>query len=253
MKKNVWSIGSIFILFILWVIASSLISNEIVLPTPLSTFKAFFSLLIETNHLESIALTLFRLFIALFFAAFIGVIFGVLSGLNTKIRYVLRPVVTFLRTIPVISIVVILLIVFGFTLIPYLITFLMIFPLIFQAISDGIENLDQELVDVFKLEDDSLLDGVRYCYLPLIGPQIRTALLQSAGLGIKVLVMAEYLSQTSNSIGNSLYLSKVNLDYASVFSWTLLLIIIVIILEHFIRRFSSVKSIPVSKNTDSKE
>jgi len=253
MKKNLWSIGSVFILFIIWILASTLISNEIVMPSPFATFKAFFDILTKGNHLEAIALSLFRLIVALFFASLVGVTLGIISGLNTKVRYLLRPVVTLLRTVPVISIVVILLIVFGFTITPYLITFLMIFPLIFQAISDGIENLDQELVDVFKLEDDSLLDGVRYCYLPLIGPQIRTALLQSAGLGIKVLVMAEYLSQTSNSIGNSLYLSKVNLDYASVFSWTLLLIIIVIILEHFIRRFSSVKSIPVSMNTDSKE
>ncbi|PKL00226.1 MAG: hypothetical protein CVV56_07260 [Tenericutes bacterium HGW-Tenericutes-1] len=253
MKKNLWSLGSVFILFIIWIIASSLISNEIVMPSPLSTLKAFFSIMTEGKHLEAIFLTLFRLLVALFFATLLGVTLGVFSGLNTSIRYVLRPIVTFLRTIPVISIVVILLIVFGFTITPYLITFLMIFPLIFQAISDGIENLEQELIDVFKLEDDSLLDGVRYCYLPLIGPQIKTVLLQSAGLGIKVLVMAEYLSQTRNSIGNSLYLAKVNLDYASVFAWTLLLIIIVVILEQFIRRFSYTKSAITSKKLYSKE
>ncbi len=253
MKKNLWSIGSVFILFIIWIIASILIDNEIVMPSPLLTLKAFFGLFTQGNQLEAIFLTLFRLFVALLFASIMGVTLGVLSGLNTKIRYILRPIVTFLRTIPVISIVVILLIIFGFVITPYLITFLMIFPLIFQAISDGIENIEQEFIDVFKLEDDSIMDGVRYCYLPLIGPQIKTVLLQSAGLGIKVLVMAEYLSQTQNSIGNSLYLAKVNLDYASVFAWTLLLIIIVVILEQFIRRFSYSKSTVTSKKLYSKE
>jgi len=149
--------------------------------------------------------------------------------------------VTLLRTVPVISIVVILLIVFGFSLTPYLITFLMIFPLIFQSISDGIENLDKELVDVFKLEDNDPIDAIRYCYLPLIGPQIKTAMLQAAGLGIKVLVMAEYLAQTKNSVGNALYLAKVNLNYDEVFAWTLFLILLAVVLEHFIRRFSNLK------------
>jgi NitT/TauT family transport system permease protein len=61
--------------------------------------------------------------------------------------------------------------------------------------------------------------------------------LQSAGLGIKVLVMAEFLAQTRNSIGNQLYLAKVNLEYDRVFAWTILLIIIAVILEFLIEYY----------------
>jgi len=253
MKKNLWSIGSVFVLFIIWILLSTLIGNEIVMPSPFQTIRAFFGILTQDNSLQAILFSLYRLIIALFVASLLGVTLGVVSGLNHRFRLIVRPIVSVLRTIPVISIVVILLIVFGFTLTPYLITFLMIFPIIFQAISDGIENLDQELVDVFLLEDDAFIDGVRYCYLPLIGPQIKTSLLQSAGLGIKVLVMAEYLAQTKNSIGNSLYLAKVNLDYSQVFAWTILLIIMALIIEQFIRRFSYQKTDNVSVKPYSKE
>lgn len=238
MRKSLWSIGSVFVIFLIWLVLSTVISNEIIMPSPLSTIKAFFDVFTKSSSLKAIGLTLFRLLIALIIATIFGITFGTLSGLSQKVRLILRPIVSVLRTIPVISIVVILLILFGFTLTPYLITLLMIFPLIFQAISDGIENIDQEFIDVFKLENDSLTDAVRYCYLPLIGSQIKTSLLQSAGLGIKVLVMAEYLSQTKYSVGNSLYLAKVNLDYASVFAWTILLIIIAVVIEQLIRRFS---------------
>jgi NitT/TauT family transport system permease protein len=242
MKKTYWSIGGLFTLFLIWTLVSVIINNAIIIPSPWETFRAFINIFINPLGLTTIAMSLFRLIISMFVAGFFGLVLGVWSGTSYKARYYFRPIVTLLRTVPVISIVVILLIVFGFSLTPYLITFLMIFPLIFQAISDGIENLDTELIEVFKLENDSPMDAIRYCYLPLITPLIKTAFLQAAGLGIKVLIMAEYLAQTRQSIGNALYLAKVNLQYDQVFAWTLLLIIIAIILEFLIRRFSQSKT-----------
>ena len=253
MKKTYGSFITIFMLFIIWVLASLIIDNAIIMPSPYATFKAFFAIFTHSEGIEVIAMTLFRLLIALFFATASGVLLGVVSGLNPPLRLALRPVVTLLRTVPVISIVVILLIVFGFSLTPYLITFLMIFPLIFQTITDGIENLDKELVDVFKLEDNDPMDAIRYCYLPLIGPQIKSAMLQAAGLGIKVLVMAEYLAQTKDSVGNALYLAKVNLNYDEVFAWTLILILLAVVLEHFIRRFSNLKPSTLHSDVFSRE
>lgn len=94
------------------------------------------------------------------------------------------------------------------------------------------------MVDVYKLEDNRLITGLKHCYIPLINTQIKTALLQSAGLGIKVLVMAEYLSQTKTSIGNSLYLAKVTLEFDQVFAWTILLILMAIVLSILIERYS---------------
>ncbi len=130
---------------------------------------------------------------------------------------------------------------------------MMIFPIIYQAISDGIANIDHELIDVFKLEDENVWDGIKYCYLPLIEHQIRTAFLQAAGLGVKVLVMAEYLAQTRNSVGNALYLAKVNLEYDKVFAWTLLLILLAIVIEAIIRRFNHLKPVRSYETFFSKE
>ncbi len=116
----------------------------------------------------------------------------------------------------------------------------MLFPLIYQGTYGAIKGIDQELIDVYKLEDNHFLSGLTHCYLPLISKNIRTSLLQSLGLGIKVLVMAEYLAQTRDSIGNELYLAKVNLQYDEVFAWTLLLIILAIIFELLINRYKPI-------------
>jgi len=253
MKNGQKTLVSIFVLFLLWILLSTLMQNDLIMPTPWDTLKALGGLFMTSKGLSAIAMTLFRLTISLSVATLLGLTLGVLTGLKPRLKAFFSPLVSVLRTVPVISIVVIMLMIFGFTLTPYLITFLMIFPIIYQGISDALESLDEELIDVYRLENDDWIDGLKYCYLPLIQSSIKTALLQSAGLGIKVLVMAEYLAQTKTSMGNALYLAKVNLDYASVFAWTLLLIGLAMVIEWLIRDRTQAFKTKIQKNRYSRE
>jgi len=223
-------------------LASGIVGNEFLLPGPLAVLAALFMIVTEAGNLAAIGATLLRLALAMAIALGAGLFSGVFAGMKPGIAHFLKPIVTLLRTVPVISIVVIVLIVFGFRTTPYIITFLMIFPLIHQAVYEGIRNIDPELIDVYRLEDNRFFSGLWNCYLPLIFNEIKTALLQSAGLGIKVLVMAEYLAQTQRSIGNMLYLEKVNLRFDYVFAWTLVLILIAVILEALIEKYTADKT-----------
>lgn len=238
-----WTILSVFFIFLVWIIAGLAIDNALLLPNPGAVFLSLFGLLTESASLAVIGMTILRLLIGLLIAFFFGFLFGVLAAFKNKFAQFINPLVTVLRTIPVISITVILLIISGFETTPYIITFLMLFPLIYQAIYGAIKDLDPALVDVYRLEDDHFVSRLLHCYIPLIATQIRTALLQSLGLGIKVLVMAEYLSQTKRSIGNQLYLAKVNIQYDEVFAWTLLLIFMALVFEFFINHYRPVTRI----------
>lgn len=233
-------------------IGYAIVSSPLLLPSPLDVFRALFRLFANGRSLLAIGMTLFRLLLAMAIALILGGSLGILAGFKSGFSQFFSPIVTIFRTVPVISIIVILLILFGFKLTPYLITFLMIFPLIYQAFHDGIRNVDSELVDVYKLEDNRTITGLRFCYLPLMKNEIETVMMQSAGLGIKVLVMAEYLSQTRNSIGNSLYLAKINLAYDEVFAWTILLIVLAVIFETVINHFKHMKQKTVLANLPKK-
>lgn len=241
MKKTGITVLSVFTIFLVWTALYAIIHNPLLLPDPISVIIAFGKLFVQSASLSAIFSTVFRLLLAMSIATALGMGLAIVSAFRENVAVFLRPAVTVLRTVPVISVVVIILIVFGFSLTPYIITFLMIFPLIYQAVFGALKDIDKELIDVYRLEDNRFWSGLRYCYLPLIQNQIRTALLQAAGLGIKVLVMAEYLAQTRNSIGNSLYLAKVNLAYDGVFAWTLLLILLAVLLEIAIERSNFMK------------
>jgi len=233
-------------------IGYAIVSSPLLLPSPLAVFQALLRLFANARSLLAMAMTLLRLLIAMAIALVLGGTLGIIAGFKSGFSRFFSPIVTILRTVPVISVIVIILILFGLKLTPYLITFLMIFPLIYQAFHDGIRNIDSELVDVYKLEDNRMITGLRFCYLPLMRNEIETVLMQSAGLGIKVLVMSEYLSQTRNSIGNSLYLAKINLAYDEVFAWTILLIVLAVGFEAVINHFKQLKQKMVLVNLPKK-
>lgn len=239
MKKVNITITSIFIFFLIWLLTYRLVNQPMLMPSPLDVFKAFFSLFSSLTSLKVMIYTLFRLLIAIVFSVLLGMAFGILGSKNKALSHFFSPYVTILRTIPVISIVVIVLIIFGFALTPYIITFLMIFPLIYQGIHDAIIDIDPSFIDVYKLEDDHIFTQIRFCYFPLIKRSLTTALLQSAGLGIKVLVMAEYLSQTPNSIGRQIYLERIYLNYDAVFAWTILLIGLALGIEALVYKYQN--------------
>jgi ABC-type nitrate/sulfonate/bicarbonate transport system permease component len=66
--------------------------------------------------------------------------------------------------------------------------------------------------------------------LPLISGYIRQAFFNAAGMGLKVIVSAEYLVQTRNSLGKAVYSSSYFLDYAEVYAYAFFMVLMVLII-----------------------
>lgn len=234
-KKNATQVSAIFLVFLLWLLLYLLVQQPVLLPSPWAVFMALIQIATEKESLIVILWTLGRLLLALLASMGLGIILGFIASQKRIVEGLLRPIITVLRTIPVISILVIMMILLGLHLTPYVITFLMIFPLVYQATVDSIKAIDPAYLDIYRLNDDRWVSGFRHCYFPLIRQPLGTAFLQAAGLGIKVLAMAEYFTQTPHSIGSALNLARVNLDYDLVFAWSFILIVMAVGLEIIIR------------------
>jgi NitT/TauT family transport system permease protein len=226
---------SIFIVFLLWGFIYAIINEPLIFPTPVETFKALIEII--TKETTTILASLLRLLIIVFISTLLGVILGFLASQKKWLKHYFEPFVTALRTIPIISVIVIILILVGFSLTPYVVTFIILFPVMYQSTLDAVLGIDSSYIDVLHLDENRWIPSLRYCYLPLVKNQLITALLHSIGLGVKVLVMSEYLSQTPNSIGRSLYMANTNIMYTHVFAWTICLICIVVLIEYLIRKY----------------
>ena len=107
-----------------------------------------------------------------------------------------------------------------------------------EGLKDGIDRLDKNLMDDLALHEISFFEKLKMVYIPLVMPTIILTLLQTFGLGFKVMIMGEYFAQTKNSMGLVLNIAKSNLWMDEVLAWTILIVLVVSIIEILINIFN---------------
>lgn len=236
-KKIIITLSSIISFIAILYIIFLIVGNDIIFPAPHNSFLAFIKLLGNSSTYKIILSTFIRLVITLVISFIIGGMLGLLAGRYKGLAIFLKPWMTVIRSIPLASIIVIIMIILGFAKSPYIIASLMLIPIIYEAFKNGIINLDQDLMQVWKLDGNFNFKVFRLIIFPMAKPFIKTAFIQSVGLGVKVLIMAEFICFTPNSIGKELGSAANNLEYANVFAWSLIAIFFVLIVEalpHFV-------------------
>lgn len=202
MRKYILGTLSVVLIIIIWQLYALHIDNIYILPGPNIVFKTFIELLMNKNTYITVMTTFLRLIIALIISVIFGIILGILSGNYSDIDDFLHPIVSTLRSIPIASIIVIVLILIGHQLSLYIISFLMIFPIVYEASKAGVKNIDKSIQDATSLETNTKITIITKIQFPLAFPYIRTSLIQSIGLGFKVIVMAEFIAQSHIGIGD---------------------------------------------------
>ena len=237
-KKIIIYLLSIITIFLMLYIIGFTINNDIIFPAPSSIFIALIDLLKSLDSYVILGYTLLRLLISLGISFLIGATLGILAGRFYNIELFLKPIITILRSLPLAAIIVIIMIILGFNKSPYIICMLMLVPVIYESFLNGIKNLDKELMMVWHLESNFNILVLFKIIFPLARPFIKTAYTSSVGMGIKVLIMAEFVCSTRNSIGNALVNAANYLEYDVVFAWSIIAIILVVIVENIPKLFN---------------
>ncbi len=237
MKNLSIKISSILSILMIWYVVYLVIDHPLLMPSFIDVGKAFIKMFQSKIYLLAFGHSIFRLFVSLLISSMLGIIVGFLSAKYDLLQTWIKPYITIIKTIPVISAIIIMYVIFGFQIAPYVITFLMIFPLFYQATYQGIKHISKDMMDVYHLETSDWYLCLRFVYLPNIRDYLLLAFYQSFGLGFKVLVTSEFISQTRQSIGKLLYEAKVNLNYDIVFALTIFLILMTLCVEWFADRY----------------
>lgn len=230
--KRVWlSITSIFFIFLVWIIIEAVVNHPILAPSIKDIVMALGKILGSKSDNLSILFSFLRVVIVLVICFISGILMAFLAYKIPNVEIFLHPLVSIIRALPTVCIVVILSAIFGLWWSPYIITFMLLFPLSYQGALGSLKNIDIRYIYLYRLDSSNILRGVFRVYLPLIKANLLTTFVQCAGLSIKVMIMSEYLVQSTNSIGGLLYFAKVNLDYAKVIAITVILIILSLLVE----------------------
>ena len=232
-KKTYYVLGILFV-FVLWEILSVISNNNFVVPSIELTFTALGKILIDKETYFILGSTLLRLLISISLCFVLGVVLAVLSNLSNSFKSFIKPMIALLKTLPMAAVIIMLLVMVGRSYSPYFIIGVVVFPLIYEATLNGLEGIDKDIKDEVKLLSGNNIQVFRSIYIPLTLPHILTSLIQSVGLGLKVLVMAEFIAETKNSIGEAIRFYKNEATTEYVFAWSIILILFVLLVDSII-------------------
>ncbi|HOE06783.1 MAG: ABC transporter permease subunit [Bacilli bacterium] len=234
-KINFWLFGGILFILLVWFFASRIVDNSIVIPKISEVLQALGSLLQTKQTYVVIFNTISRLILTVSISFVLALFCSILAGSITRVKDFLKPIMTLMRTTPVAAVIIILLMIFGNIKSPYIITSLVILPIMYEGILVSFENIDQGIIDEVKMLSNLNFRVVKEVYLPIVTPQILSTLVATIGLGLKVMVMSEFIAQPNNTIGYVMLQEKNFLEMDYVFAWTIILVVFVLLVEELLK------------------
>ncbi len=230
--------SSILAILILWAVSAAVIDSEYILPSIGETLKALLFLIKSKAFYIGLFGTLFRSVIAFIISFALAFILAYLTRISEKAEKVISPVISFLRALPTIAVVLLLLFWTNSRVAPIIVTMLVVLPTLFNNLKDAFFSVSNELIDALSTFKVGKRDIVKKVYLPMIAPQTLLAVGSGLSLNVKLMVAAEVLSATANSLGYLLNTSKVYFEIANMIALVVITVIIGVSLEALFRFLS---------------
>lgn len=225
------SVTVIFLIIIIYQIFSLIKQDNIFFPGIGDIFSSLGSIIFSKDVLLILSL-LGKILIVLFISFIVSIL---INFINYVFKYnidIVNPIMFIIKACPFAIVSVYLFIILFKTkwIIPYIVCFLVVFPVVYEGVKNAL-NIDRDIV-----AELSLLPGPRYMkytriYVPLALSPMLVTLLQGISLGVKVMVMAEYIVSLNGSIGFIINDAKLSLDFSTILAWLIILVVIIIIFD----------------------
>ena len=214
-----------------WQAASMLVAKPVLFASPLNTAQALLRLLPTADFWLSVLGSFRRIALGFFLALLLGTLTGIAAFRFRLLRELLSPLLTLMKSVPVASFIILILVWFGSQSLTVIVALLIVFPLIYFSTLSGLGSADPELLEMGKVHRVPAGRIAWQIYRPALWPYLRGACASALGMSWKAGIAAEVIGTPEWSIGEQLYLSKIYMDTAELFAWTLTVIVLSAIFE----------------------
>ena len=237
-KEIVRGCISILIGLLLWEIAARLLlENELLIPPPSSVLRSFWSLLLNGQLKKHFVATLLEFAYGFSAACIIGVLLGYFMGLYKWFDDIMEPWIATLYSIPIITVVPLIIIWFGIGMISKVIV---VFKITAVAIilntAAGIKTLDPVWLELAKSLRLSGWETTYKIRLPGALPFIVTGMRLGVGRALLGVIVAELMAANAG-LGYLLRDSSETWDSPKLFVTVVLLAVIGLVSFNLIKRF----------------
>lgn len=227
------ALASILLFIALWDVGNQ-IYGDLVLPSPLETFKTLSLMLQDEAVIAEIKTTLYRSSIGFGISLVLGTALGLLAGFFATASMMSRPIVTILVGMPPIAWIVLAMIWFGMGDETVIFTVIVAsFPIIFVGALQGTRTLDGDLKEMAESFHFPWYMRFFDVYFPHIFSYVFPAWVSGLGMAWKIVIMAELLA-TSNGIGASLAVARSQLDTPTALSIVVIMIASLMFIEYIV-------------------
>ncbi|MBR4718779.1 MAG: ATP-binding cassette domain-containing protein [Lachnospiraceae bacterium] len=234
MKNNIKRAVILLIWLMLWQVAAIFINNPIYFVSPVEVLKELGEKCHDIVFWRSVFGSLIRI-LAGFLAAFILAYLTAFASVRYEwLRDFLAPFVTFLKSVPVAAVVIIMLIWWGPRYLVLCISLMVVFPGIYSNMQTGLVNADKGLLEMALVFNLKTVDRFLWIYRPSYLPYLYSAASVSLGMCFKAGIAAEIIGLPEFSIGERLYRDKIYINTAGVFAWVVIILIVSSLTERLI-------------------
>lgn len=233
-KNLILFVAGLLIAALIITIIGIIKNNSIIFPSLIDIFGEFFRLLGTGSTYKFIGITLVDFIIVMLLSTIIGMTLGTLSGMNSICKGLVRPFLIIFRSMPMIVLIVIIMLTVptnNYRYVPIIATTIALVPITAEAIAEGMARVDKTYIDVYKLNSNMSPRVVFKVYYPLCAGYIKQAIVNAIGIGIKIIVTTEYIAGVRNTLGVAVFNAKIEVEYAEIYAWAIILIIIVLVFE----------------------
>ena len=210
---------------LLWQIASMVLNKSFLLVSPLEAGKRFLELVFTAGFWKATGGTMLRIMCGFFLAVAAGILLAAASASREWVRVFLAPLVTVIRTVPVVSFVILALILISSRYLCVLISFLMAFPVIYENVLKGILQCDPALLEMAGVFGVSGKNRLLWIYIPGVFPYFRPAFSTALSFAWKSGIAAEVIGMPTGSVGERMQQAKIYLASADLIAWTIAVVL----------------------------
>ncbi len=223
--------GVIVAWLLLWQLTAVIVDSEFLFPSPISVIKRLSELAVTAEFWKAAVYSLGRISLGCAGGILVGTLFGALTAFSKPLYEFFSPLLVTIKTTPVASFIILLLVWVKRSGIPIVIAFLMVVPILWSNVAEGLRNADGQLLEAAKIFRFTRMQKIKGVYIPSVRPSFTAGCTTAIGFSWKAGIAAEILAIPPDTVGYNLYYARINLEYDDLFAWTAAVIAMSFLLE----------------------
>lgn len=232
---------AVLVMLVIWQLTAFWVAYPAIFPTVQSLVANTFQLLTKSEFYVSLFATLLRGFVGFALSFLMALAAAGVAAHSQFWKQFFNPIVVIIRSVPVISVVLVALLWFSPPQLPVFIALLTMFPVLYQSVLSGFEHVDNRLVEMSVVFGYSKWLTFLKIYLPSAKMIITGGISTASGFGWRAIIIGEVLAQPVHGIGTGMKMAQVYLNVSELFAWTIVAVLVSYLFDLVIHFLSGVR------------